>query len=69
MLQKEQDRLNDVQTKLVNESRKREQDLRKQVHCHLSVLDHILFSSLHSIKPNWREWKVNVREELIIVMR
>ena len=30
-LQKEQDRLNEVQTKIVNESRKREQDLRKQV--------------------------------------
>jgi hypothetical protein len=30
-LQKEQDRLNDVQTKILNESRKREQDLRKQV--------------------------------------
>lgn len=31
LLQKEQDRLNEVQAKLVNESRKREQDLRKQV--------------------------------------
>jgi hypothetical protein len=30
-LQKEQDRLTEVQTKIVNESRKREQDLRKQV--------------------------------------
>jgi hypothetical protein len=30
-LQKEQDRLGEVQTKLINESRKREQDLRKQV--------------------------------------
>ncbi len=30
-LQKEQDRLTEVQTKIINESRKREQDLRKQV--------------------------------------
>ena len=29
--QKEQDRLNEIQTKIVNEARKREQDLRKQV--------------------------------------
>jgi hypothetical protein len=30
-LQKEQDRLTEIQTKIINESRKREQDLRKQV--------------------------------------
>jgi hypothetical protein len=29
--QKEQDRLTEVQNKIINESRKREQDLRKQV--------------------------------------
>jgi len=31
VLQKEQDRLIEIQTKLINESRKREQELRKQV--------------------------------------
>jgi hypothetical protein len=34
--QKEQDRLTEVQNKIINESRKREQDLRKQVEKNLS---------------------------------
>ena len=34
-LQKEQDRLIEVQAKLINESRKRDQELRKQVNIHL----------------------------------
>ena len=37
MLQKGQDHLNEVQTKLINESRKREQELRKQVLLGFSV--------------------------------
>jgi flagellar motility protein MotE (MotC chaperone) len=31
ILQKEQDRLNEIQTKILNEARKREQEIRKQV--------------------------------------
>ncbi|CAF4999475.1 unnamed protein product, partial [Rotaria socialis] len=38
-LQKEQDRLNEVQTKIVNESRKREQDLRKQHQIELEKME------------------------------
>ncbi|CAF5075805.1 unnamed protein product, partial [Rotaria magnacalcarata] len=38
-LQKEQDRLNEVQSKIVNESRKREQDLRKQHQIELETME------------------------------
>ncbi|CAF1050221.1 unnamed protein product, partial [Rotaria sordida] len=39
ILQKEQDRLNEVQTKIINESRKREQDLRKQHQMELEKIE------------------------------
>jgi len=45
MLQKEQDRLTEVQTKILNEARKREQELRKQV---TNQLIELFFSSFHS---------------------
>ncbi|CAF4693068.1 unnamed protein product, partial [Rotaria sp. Silwood1] len=39
ILQKEQDRMNEVQTKIINESRKREQDLRKQHQMELEKME------------------------------
>ena len=60
-LQKEQDRLSDVQTKLINESRKREQELRRQVsgECLFFVpVDRRQSRSSSSIKRNWRRWRM-----------
>ena len=44
-LQKEQDRLIEIQTKLINESRKRDQDLRKQVNISFFLFLELFFSS------------------------
>jgi len=50
-LQKEQDRLGEMQTKLINESRKREQDLRKQVENSFFIVSYIYISFLkHQIE-------------------
>jgi hypothetical protein len=57
--QKEQDRLTEVQAKIVNEARKREQELRKQVKMNLSLFISLNFI-FNSIKSNLRIWKMNV---------
>jgi DNA repair exonuclease SbcCD ATPase subunit len=50
-LQKEQDRLGEMQTKLINESRKREQDLRKQVENSFFIESYIyIFFLKHQIE-------------------
>ena len=49
-LQKEHDRLIDNQTKSINEARKREQDLRKQVIVEIKIIIFYRFSFQHKIE-------------------
>jgi hypothetical protein len=56
VLQKEQDRLIEVQTKILNESRKRDQELQKQVQKILFIYSYMF--SFYSIKSNLIKWKM-----------
>jgi len=56
VLQKEQDRLIEVQTKILNESRKRDQELQKQVQKILFISSYMF--SFYSIKSNLIKWKM-----------